>query len=166
MAQNFDPNIPDIIQGQVTGLQVIDPATAPPQTGNLVVNPAQDFQIKVSWEVFDWQAPLWLETPPGRSWDVRVYAETMGPGTELQVGRVSVSTADSIACKINGGRVNCHGFEATVPVPANTLKEDGPGESGVYKLVATVFLDRNLGTPGFDMAGYQEGPIIRAENPN
>jgi len=31
--------------------------------------------------------------------------------------------------------------------------------------VATVFLNSNLGFPGFDVSGYIEGPVIRVENP-
>ena len=52
-------------------------------------------------------------------------------------------------------------------VPAFTLQEGDPGSttSGIYKLVVSVFLDSNLGTPGYDIIGFHEGPIIQAENP-
>ena len=48
----------------------------------------------------------------------------------------------------------------TVNVPSNTLDEHAPGTdtSGVYKLVAAVFLNSDLGPPGFDMIGFNEGP--------
>lgn len=56
----------------------------------------------------------------------------------------------------------------TLTVRAGTLPEGDPGSqvSGIYKLVASVFLNSNLGSPGFDMVGFNEGPIIQIENPN
>jgi hypothetical protein len=169
MPQNFDPNIPGIIQGEVTGLSVIDPAAdLPGELGNLVINQNRDFEVLVSWEVFQPFAPLWVEGlgALGASWNVRVYAESVGPGDEIEIGSTAVDVSANVACSVHGGIVNCRGYSATVPVPAGTLKEDSPSQSGVYKLVATVFLNSNLGEPGFDMAGYQEGPVIRAEDGN
>lgn len=167
MAQNFDPNIPQQIQGEVTGLTIIDPGNLAGELGNLVLDPAKNFQVKVDWEVFEQLAPLWVDGlgALGASWDIRVYAESVGPGDEVEIGRASVATGAIIACSINGGVVNCRGYSATVDVPAGTLQEDSQTQSGVYKIVATVFLNSNLGTPGFDMAGYQEGPVVRVENP-
>jgi len=165
MAQNFDPNIANQIEGQVTGLTVLDPAsTFIGELGNLVVRPDQDFQVKIDWEVFQQLSSLWVLGlgALGASWDVRVYAESVGPGDEIQIGQATVPTSASIACSVNGPP--CLGFTATVNVQAGTLQEDVAGQAGVYKLVGTVFLNSAIGP--FDMSGYQEGPIIRVENPN
>jgi hypothetical protein len=32
--------------------------------------------------------------------------------------------------------------------------------------VVSVFLNSNLGSPGFDVTGFREGPILKMENPN
>jgi len=164
MADNFDPNVPGQIQGDVTGLAVIDPAaTFVGELGNLVVDPDRDFQVKVDWEVFEQFAPLFLNG--AGDWDVRVYAESVGPGDEIEIGRVGVPANAGGACAIHGGPP-CSGFSATVNVPARTLQEDIPGQqSGVYKLVATVFLDTPLVGQPYDMSGYREGPVIRVESP-
>ena len=62
--------------------------------------------------------------------------------------------------------VNCREYTVTVTVPANTLQEDSGDVSGIYKLVVSVFLNSNLGSPGFDVTGFREGPILKMENPN
>jgi hypothetical protein len=164
MAENFDPNVPGQIQGDVTGLTVIDPAaTFLGELGNLVVDPNRDFQVKVDWEVFEQFAPVFLQALAG-SWDVRVYAESVGPGDEVEIGQASVPTTAAGTCSVHGGPP-CSAFSATVSIPAGTLQEDSPGQSGVYKLVATVFLNSPISGP-FDMSGYREGPVIRVETPD
>jgi hypothetical protein len=53
-------------------------------------------------------------------------------------------------------------------VPATSLSEENPGDptqSGTYKIVVTAFLDSALGSVGYDMMGYAEGPIIKVESP-
>lgn len=165
MADRFDPNIPGLIQGDVTGITVLDPAqTFPPfEVGNLVVDPSKAFDIKVDWEVSDFLAPLWVTV--GANWNVRVYAESVGPGQEIEIGNVLVPVANSIVCSVNPPPAVCKGYTATVTVAANTLQENSATDSGIYKLVTCVFLDSNLGAPGFDMTGFREGPIIKAEVP-
>ena len=58
-------------------------------------------------------------------------------------------------------------YAVELTVPPNALDEGNPGSqtSGIYKLVVSVFLDSTLGSPGFDMTGFNEGPIIQVENP-
>ncbi len=53
-------------------------------------------------------------------------------------------------------------------MPPNSLDEENPGNplvSGVYKLVVTVFLNSVFGSPGYDIMGFAEGPVIKVENP-
>ena len=156
--QQFDPNIPGLITGDVTTVVVIDPAgDFPPfSVGNHVLNPADTFFIDVTWEVNGLLRPLWLKALGG-NWNVQVYAESVGGGQEILLARDDSVAADPARDK----------YSVRVTVPPNTLQEGDPGSnvSGIYKLVAAVFLNSNLGQPGFDMTGFNEGPVIQVENP-
>ena len=157
--QQFDPNIPPLIQGEVTTLLVVDPAaTFPPfEVGNHVLDRDKPFQVIVKWKITGPLRPLWLKALGG-NWNVQVYAESLGGGPEVLLARDDTVKADP----------NREEYDVTITVPPNTLDEGNPGSnvSGIYKLVTAVFLDSTLGSPGFDMAGFLEGPIIQVENPN
>jgi hypothetical protein len=153
----FEPNRPGEIQGDVTSVVVIDPAApAPPNAGNLVVDPTKDFQIKVDWALTGTDVPLWLN---GRTsnWNVQAYAESIGGGFEGLIAR-----DDSVAA--DPGNPN---YSTTLTVPAFKLDEGNPGSdvSGLYKLAVAVFLNSDLPGAGFDMIGFREGPIIQVEDP-
>lgn len=79
-----------------------------------------------------------------------------------------MATTDTKPCTVNQAKANCTKYEATIVVPKDKLDEHDPGTDigGIYKLAVAVFLNSTLaGTPGFDLVGYREGPIIQAENP-
>lgn len=156
--QQFDPNIPGLIEGNITTVVVIDPAGEfPPfQVGNHVLNRNDAFKIKVEWKITGLLRPLWLSALGGR-WNVQVYAESLGGGPELLLASDNSVNADP--------QVSDYAVELTVP--PNALDEGNPGSqtSGIYKLVVSVFLDSTLGAPGFDMTGFNEGPIIQVEDP-
>ena len=156
--QQFDPNIPGLISGEVTTVTVIDPANTFPgfEIGNHVLNRDEAFDVKVDWNIQGLLAPLWLAALGG-DWDVSVYAESLGGGSEVRLGTATVAANSAITS-----------YSATVNVPASKLDENAPGTDvgGVYKLVVSVFLDSDLGRPGFDMIGFNEGPVIQVENPN
>jgi hypothetical protein len=156
--QQFDPNIPGLIGGDVTTVVVIDPVgTFPPfEVGNHVLNANDSFQIDVSWEVNGLLAPLWLSALGG-NWNVQVFAESLGGGPEILLARDDSQAADP----------NRLTYSVRLTVPPTSLEEGNPGSntSGIYKLVVSVFLDSTLGQPGFDMTGFNEGPIIQVENP-
>jgi hypothetical protein len=159
VVDQFDPNIPGLIQGDVTNVTVVDPPSLPFQVGNLVLDPNKDFTLEVTWRVFGAIVPLWL-APLAQNWDVNVYAESLGGGPEKRIGGATQDKDISTPCG-----ADCREYTVTVTVPANTLPEDDGGDvSGVYKLVVTVFLDSSIGP--FDVAGFREGPIIRIEDPN
>ncbi len=156
--QQFDPNIPGLIEGNITTVVVIDPAGEfPPfQVGNHVLNRNDAFKIKVEWKITGLLRPLWLSALGGR-WNVQVYAESLGGGPELLLASDNSVNADP--------QVSDYAVELTVQ--PNALDEGNPGSqtSGIYKLVVSVFLDSTLGAPGFDMTGFNEGPIIQVEDP-
>jgi hypothetical protein len=157
--QQFDPNIPGLIQGEVTTVVVIDPANVfPPfEVGNHVLNRNDSFQVTVKWRITGLLRPLWLAALGG-NWNVQVYAESIGGGPEILLARNDTVAADP----------NRADYDVTFTVPPNSLDEGNPGSnvSGIYKLVTSVFLDSSLGSPGFDMTGFLEGPIIQVEDPN
>jgi hypothetical protein len=53
------------------------------------------------------------------------------------------------------------------PQVAHSPEEDpgNPSQSGTHKIVVTTFLNSELGSVGYDMMGYAEGPIIKVEDP-
>lgn len=168
MTDRFDPNIPPAgptdpaIEGEFLGIVAI---TEKPTLGksNLVVNRAEPFDIEVTWHVFGNLVPLWLTalSVNTQNWVVTAYAESQGPGDEVTLGSVNVPVGGP-------GFSQDETYSAKLTVPATTLPEENPGDptqSGVYKIVVTVFLDSALGPVGYDMMGYAEGPIIKVEDP-
>ena len=68
------------------------------------------------------------------NWTVEAYAESMGPGPELQIAATTVPK-------------NGLAYSTTLHVPAGTLPEGNPGPggpSGVYKLTVTAFLNSSI----------------------
>jgi hypothetical protein len=157
--QQFDPNIPPLISGDITTVVVIDPAnTFPPfEVGNHVLNRDDPFKINVTWKITGLLRPLWLSALGGK-WNVQVFAESLGGGPEILLASDNTVAADPTKGD----------YAVTLDVPANALAEGNPGSntSGIYKLVVSVFLDSKLGAPGFDMTGFNEGPIIQVEDPD
>lgn len=149
--QQFDPNRPGVIEGDVTSVTVIDPVAV----GNLVLDPTKEFQIRVEWAVTGADAPLWLNCRS--NWNVQAYAESIGGGFEGLIARDDTVAADP----------NVANYSALLTVPALKLDEGNPNSdvSGIYKLAVAVFLNSNLPGAGFDMVGFREGPIIQVEDP-
>jgi hypothetical protein len=156
--QQFDPNIPGLIEGNVSTLVVLDPAnTFPPfEVGNHVLNRADPFVVTVKWKITGLLRPLWLSALGG-NWNVQLYAESIGGGPEILLASDNTVAADPAR----------EDYEVSFTVPGGSLEEGDPGSntSGIYKLVVAVFLNSNLGSPGFDMTGFEEGPIIQVEDP-
>lgn len=156
--QQFDPNIPGLMTGEITTVVVRDPAnTFPPfEVGNHVIDSDEDFKVGVKWELDGLLATLWLAALRSARWDVSVYAESMGGGNEVRLGTATVAVDPSD-----------HTYEATIDVRGGQLQEHTPGTNvgGVYKLVVAVFLNSNLGRPGYDITGFSEGPYIQVEDP-
>ncbi len=157
--EQFDPNIPGLIEGDVTAVVVVDPAAdfPPFEVGNHVLDRKQPFQVKVTWKITGLLAPLWLSALGG-NWNVQAYAESIGGGPEILLAEDNTVAADPTVLD----------YAATLNVPAFASEEGDPGRntSGIYKLVISVFLDSTLPSPGFDMVGFNEGPIIQVEDPN
>ena len=156
----FDPNIPGLIEGDITSVAVIDPPSLPFQVGNLVLDPSKEFTLEIKWKVFGAITPVWLAALD-QDWEVNAYAESLGAGPEVRLGTANRDKNTFTAC----AGVNCREYTVTVTVPVDRLQEDSGDVSGIYKLVVSVFLNSSLGGPGFDVTGFREGPIIKMENP-
>jgi hypothetical protein len=166
MSDQFDPDVPTgflTITGEFTSAVLVSEVPAI-GVSNLVLNPQQTFDIKVDWKIDGNIAELWLSALAVASpnWVVTAYAESIGPGPEqiLVAKEVPVLPLPSANPPF--------AYSTTLTVPANTLPEENPGDplvSGVYKLVVTVFLDSVFGSPGYDIMGFAEGPVIKMENP-
>ncbi|HWD82032.1 MAG TPA: hypothetical protein VG497_24210, partial [Kribbella sp.] len=82
--QQFDPNIPGLIEGDVTTVVVIDPANTFPgfEVGNHVLNRDDSFDVRVDWKITGLLRKLWLSALRG-NWNVQVFAESLGGGPEI-----------------------------------------------------------------------------------
>jgi len=163
----FDPQLPGLMEGDVTSVVITDPQPFIGGTGNRVVDPKNPFDLTIEWELFGQLVPLWLAALAG-NWDVSVYAESLGGGPEIRLGTVNVPTTATVACTVNQAKANCTKYSAKVTVPPNKLPEHVPGtdQGGIYKLVVAVFLNSGLaGIPGYDLIGFREAMIIQVENP-
>jgi len=160
----FDPHLetpgggPVLFKGEFTHIRCVDPAATFPALSqeNLVMNGSQPFNIELKWELSGSLVPLWLSALGG-SWSVEGFAESVGPGPEIQIAANSVPVNASQSV-----------YSTTMIVPANTLPEGNPGPggpSGKYKIICSCFLNSSLGPPGYDISGFVEGPVIRIENP-
>lgn len=150
----FDPNFPGLLEGDITNVTVIDPVFQ----GNRVINPTQPFDVQVDWEIRGTHVPIYLGGAV-QNWTVSVYGDTVGPGIDLVLANVLKNKNDSVPC----AGVSCTKYTVTVTVPAGTLQEHDVSHSGIYKIAAAVFL--NGMTPGNDLIGFREGPVIQAEAP-
>jgi hypothetical protein len=124
---NFDsPFAPAILDGAITAIATHDLDGNP----NRVLSPTLPFTVSVSWNNTGTLVPFM-----GGEYTVRVYAESMGPGPEMEIGHTTVP-------------VNLSGnYSVSINVPAGTLSPAEPDlphatgafePSGVYKLVAVV----------------------------
>jgi hypothetical protein len=109
-------------------ISVPDNSPAGSPTGPADVLDADDkFAVKVAWEV-----PAPYNALLGGSFRVRAFAESIGPGQEMQLGQ-------SIAAVVPG-QTN---YQTTINVAGNTLKGEGELDggvpvSGIYKIVGVL----------------------------
>lgn len=116
--------------------------TAAPST---VLDSGLPFAVHVSWVV-----PAPINSIIGGNFRVRVFAESMGPGPEQQIG--PTRTVAAVPGQLN---YNIH-----VDVPANELPGEGAGSppvSGMYKLVAVL---QHMNPGPNECSGFAEGQIF------
>lgn len=157
----FDPDRGPAFKGEFIKFEVNDPVVAP-HVANHVLNPDAPFNIHLEWRLTGADVPLYIAALGG-DWSVEVFAEVIGPGTDLRIANGSLAAGAPALLK---------DYSIDLTVAAGTLQEGGivpptgdPANSGVYKLIACVFLNSDIGPGGFDITGFAEGPMIRVENP-
>lgn len=102
-----------------------------------IASPAGPPNILVAgilWHVnITWTVPSPHNMNIGGSFQLRAYAESIGPGQEMQLG-------PTVDVPVVGGKMD---YTATIDVPGGTLKGegeivDGVPVSGVYKIIAVL----------------------------
>ncbi len=167
----FDPDLTSkfddelLIRGETTDIKVKDHDGHP----NHVLDPNLPFTMTIKWRLEGQLVPLYLDWPKAE-FEVKVFAEAMGPGPEIELKpSVRIPTFGDGAYE---GTYYDRTYTADLEIAAKQLPEHMPGGvrearasepcSGVYKLVATVW--RNGSIPGpYDVVGFDEGPIIQME---
>jgi hypothetical protein len=149
---SIDPNVPGIFFGEVLRADVIDPSSTIPglAIGNLVIDPSKPFTVEVEWYIDGPFAPA-MKVAMGSSWQLRIVAESQGPGPEPVVANVPVAVASGVDAGTRTTWTHSH------TVPAGTFQE-----GLVFKLLAVV---RDVLPGPVDVAGYAEGPVILTERP-
>jgi hypothetical protein len=115
-----------------------------------VLDANQPFNVHVSWQV-----PANIAAIIGGNFRIRVFAESIGPGQEKQVGATAVvaatpgQTSYDIHVLVNGGELQGEGAGA-------------PAVSGMYKLVSVL---QHLNPGPNTCSGHGEGPMIFLRTP-
>jgi hypothetical protein len=158
MSLKFDiqgyPEPSTIVDGKVDSLTVIDIDGNP----NRSLSAANPFTVVAQWEINGSGV-----TGFGGTWTCRLFAESKGPGPEVEVLSpgmvVAVSSPEPGATPIHAV------YKATFTVPAGTLQADGPTASGVYDLSALVTHTSEVTGLKDATAGFSEDEVIEIHNP-
>lgn len=140
--KDFD-GLPELF-GRVDNVAVIDHDGNP----NRVIDDQFAFDVKIKWSV---RPPATAKVLDGE-WTVKLYAESVGPGPEQQIGSATRAAT------------GVQEYRARITVPAGTLPSDVPPDSGVYKLVIVITYRNTLGQLT-EMAAFSEGPMVLLRRP-
>jgi hypothetical protein len=107
-----------------------------------VLDSGLPFNVTVRWEI-----PAPVVPGLGGSFRIRVYAESVGPGPELQIGPTATVAVNFTA-----------DYATVITIPGSTLPGEGElfngvPASGVYKLVAVL---QHLNPGANEISGYAE----------
>lgn len=120
--------------------------TAAPST---VLDASEPFNVRVGWQV-----PAPINALIGGSFRLRVFAESIGPGQEQQIG----STINVAAVP------NQLDYLQDIAIPGDTLQGEDvvPSSSGVYKIVAVL---QHLNGGANEVSGFAESPLVQLRTP-
>jgi hypothetical protein len=141
-----DFNIPGILDGQVTGMDVLDPTENNEKTS--LLEKADEFDVQLSWQLSGAATPV-----VGGYWIVALYSDDMdgvGAMTGLISGPASVPITGGA-----GSLAYQHTFKVAPPIP----------QEGLYKLTATIS-HSPTGDPAklSEMFGYAESTPVKITN--
>jgi hypothetical protein len=141
-----DFNVPGILDGKVTGMDVVDPTENNEKTSLLEVD--DEFDVQVSWQLTGAATPI-----VGGSWVVSLYSGNMD-GVGAMKGLISGPAIVPITGAA-GTLSFSHTFKVAPPVP----------QEGVYKLTATIS-HSPTGDPNklSEMFGFAESTPIEIRN--
>jgi hypothetical protein len=141
-----DFNVPGILDGEVTGMDVLDPTENNEKTSLLEVD--DEFDVQLSWQLSGAATPV-----VGGSWIVSLYSDDMD-GVGAMTGLIS----GPVAVPITGGAGTLV-FQYTFQVAPPTPKE------GLYKLTATIN-HSPTGDPAkvSEMFGFAESTPVKITN--
>ena len=129
-------------------VQVLDNTAAPAN----ILDAGLQTTVRINWTV-----PPPLNSTLGGSFRLRAYAESIGPGQEIQIGPTENRP-------VVPGQTN---YAADILVPPNTLR--GEGElfggvpvSGVYKIIAVL---QHLNGVATEVSGFAEATIRMFRTP-
>jgi hypothetical protein len=141
-----DFNVPGILDGQVTGMDVLDPTENDEKTSLLEVD--DEFDVALSWQLSGAATPV-----VGGYWVVSLYSQNMD-GVGAMQGLISGPVVIAIQ-----GAAGTLAFENTFHVAPPEPKE------GLYKLTATIS-HSPTGDPNklSEMFGYAESTPVDIRN--
>ena len=114
-----DFNVPGLLDGQVTGMDVLDPTEGNERTTLLEAD--DEFDVKVSWQLTGAATPV-----VGGYWIVSLYSSNMD-GTGTMTGLIAGPAVIPITGNISPLKFE-HNFKVAPPKP----------KVGLYKLTATI----------------------------
>jgi hypothetical protein len=164
----FEPKIvigtTTVVEGMFTSVSVSQPPdpNRPGHVGNMVVDPTRPFTIDLAWQLSGVLGNVnVLINSVANQWNVQVYAERMGPGSDSTIFN-GFTPAGSLVPVLNLPA----SWNYTCNIPVGVLTENIPaGSSGMYRLFIVVFANTNIAGAD-DIIGCYEGPIILVENPD
>ena len=131
-----------VFPNQSSMTMLVHDSGAAPST---VLDSGLPFAVHVAWVV-----PAPINTVIGGNFRIRVFAESMGPGPEQQIGQTL--TVPAVPNQLN--------YNVHVNVPGNTLPGEGEGAppiSGMYKLVAVL---QHMNPGPNESSGFAEGQVF------
>ena len=139
MAGSFEPQLPPFLSGAID-TQVHDTGGAPIN----IVRLSDPWHVHIQWNVTGSIVPLINGT-----WHIKVYAESMGPGAEMEVGSLDVLVnAEALVGMTRS-------YNRLIVVPGNLAGLT----DGVYR-VTTVLTIENGGSRGM-IAAFDQGPLMQ-----
>ncbi|MBI1278663.1 MAG: hypothetical protein GC179_11105 [Anaerolineaceae bacterium] len=139
MAGSFEPQLAPFISGTID-TQVHDTDLQPLN----IVRLSDPWHVHVQWSVNGSIVPLIAGT-----WHVRVYAESMGPGAEMEVGSLDVAVNAEPLSGLS------RSYDRRIIVPANLAGLT----DGVYRITTVLTID-NGGARGM-IAAFDQGPLMQ-----
>lgn len=144
------------LHGTGPTLTVMDPDMNP----NNILQKNMGGSCRVDWS-FTGPANLFLNPT---TFNVTLFAESIGPGPEARVGSVSIP---------GSAHTPTWDYSVTVAIPPNSLLAEGegppPGASGIYRLTAVITNSVPMPPPAPPqrdvLGGFVEGPVIEIRNP-